>query len=200
MAVRRLHCFLGIMLGLFVLSHLAVHLTALAGPDVHMSALAFVRVVYRNRLVEPLLLGGFAIQIALGVRLAASRWAKARTWARVQIVSGAALAAFVVIHSSAALIARRAGLDTNFYWASGTLLHPVLKFGFYPYYLAAVIAVFAHMAAMARIRGAGRPAALAIVGVGVVVAGLIVAVFGGAFHRIEQPPQYRAFYDALIGG
>jgi hypothetical protein len=204
--IRLLHRVLGLCLALFVSSHLATHLTALGGADAHLAALKTVQKAYRNPVVEPILIAGLLLQIGLGVRLAVAHrrrptgdiWA-GEFWPRAQLWSGLYLAWFIVVHSSAALYTRLGfGLETNFYWASGTLLHPALQWLFYPYYTLAIAAVFTHAAAALR-RWSGRAAAGAVaLSAGSVVTLLIMLAFGGWLYPIATPAAYQAYYAALL--
>jgi len=84
MRVKQIHRFTAIILGLFILSHLTVHLFALGGIEAHLKALDSVQWVYRNPIGEALLVIAIAVQIFTGLkRLKAkrknrSRWAKAQ--------------------------------------------------------------------------------------------------------------------------
>lgn len=197
----RVHSITGMLILTFVALHLVVHLTALLGIAAHVRFLSVVQVVYRNPVVEPVLLLALALQIGIGIRFAISRWHSTRAdrWARVQLVSGLYLAFFVINHTGAALYARYgAALDTNFYWASGVLLHPVLRWYFYPYYGLAILAVFTHFAAAIWYRTRSvRAVRLAILS-GVGIAGLILLSFGGWLYPIATPDAYQRYYDGLI--
>lgn len=197
----RAHRFTGLVILIFVALHLAVHLTALAGITAHSKVLSLVQILYRNPVVEPLLLLAILVQIGIGIHFAVSRWrlTKGDRWGRLQLVSGLYLAFFVLNHTGAALYARHgAGLETNFFWASGVLLHPVLQWYFYPYYALAIIAVFTHAAAAVwfRTRSARRVRLVIASGVGIAVC--ILLSFGGWLYPIAIPGAYQRFYDGLI--
>jgi hypothetical protein len=196
----QLHRITAIILALFLASHLAVHLFALAGPDAHDAALTAIQWTYRHPVVEPLLLMALLFQIGLGLRLLWRRWrepGKSR-WAKLQLASGLYLTYFIINHSSAALITRSVGqLDTNFWWVSGPLLHPLLSWWFYPYYAFAVMAVTAHAGAALHFRGYDQPAKwVAASGVPVVLAYWLS--FGGWLFATPARADYRAFYDVLL--
>lgn len=147
--IRHFHRALAIVLLAFILLHLSTHLMAFWGPDAHSAMLKRVRPIYRGGWIERGLLAAFALQIVLGIRLLVYRWPDRghSLWSWLQIISGGIIAIFVVIHASAAVMARRSGIDTNFYWPAGTLVIAPLKYGFAPYYALAVSAVFVHLAA-----------------------------------------------------
>ena len=192
--VRRLkhaHRLLAIFLGLFIVSHLAIHLTALWGAETHKTVLSSIQGIYCNRFIEPVLLLAIAVQIYVGVRLYWRRRHLPRQtiWMRVQGLSGLYLALFLLIHSSAAIMTRHVfGLDTDFYWAAGTLNISPLKYGFAPYYFLAVVAFFTHIAAALSFRRDVNPWLPRIfIAAGVVIATVIVLTFGGAFYDINLP-------------
>jgi succinate dehydrogenase/fumarate reductase cytochrome b subunit len=199
--VRKLHFAAGLVLALFVFSHLAVHLTALGGASTHLSVLTFVQKAYRNPVVEPLLLAILLLQVGLGVRLAIANWKKrsADPWRRMQILSGIYLGWFIIVHAGAALYTRYGfGLDTNFYWASGTLIHPITRWIFYPYYTLAILAVFGHAAAAMRRRFSKAGAGRTMLATGAAVTLLIMLAFGGWLFPVTMPDAYRAYYDTLL--
>jgi hypothetical protein len=199
--VRKLHFAAGIVLALFVFSHLAVHLTALGGAATHLSTLTLVQQAYRNPVAEPLLLAILLLQVGLGVRLAVVNWKKRRrdVWARLQILSGIYLGWFIIVHAGAALYTRYGfGLETNFYWASGTLIHPITRWIFYPYYTLAILAVFTHAAAATRRWSGSAGAGRTMLATGAAVAVLIMLAFGGWLFPVAMPDSYRAYYDTLL--
>jgi hypothetical protein len=197
---RKLHMLIGGAIALFLLSHLTLNLFALGGPDAHNAALRSVQWLYRNPVIEPLLVAALLFQIGLGIRLAVRRMRETGKsgWARLQLASGFYLAYFIVNHTGAALYTRHFGqLDTNFWWVSGPLLHPVMQGFFYPYYALAVIAVCAHLGSILHFRGKDRLARLAIWGaVPVVMA--YWGSFGGWFYPVSLRADYRAYFDGLL--
>lgn len=197
---RKLHSITGLILALFIASHLLVHLFALAGPDAHNAALKAVQGAYRNPLVEPLLVAALLVQVGLGLRLVFRRWRAPNKpfWGKVQIASGLYLAYFIINHTTAALYTRYGGgLETNFWWVSGPLLHPLMRGFFYPYYALAVMAVGAHAGAVLHFRGRERMARAAAVS-GFVIAMAYWASFGGWLYPVAARADYRAYYDGLL--
>jgi len=103
MRVKQIHRFTAIILGLFILSHLTVHLFALGGIEAHLKALDSVQWVYRNPIGEALLVIAIAVQIFTGLkRLKAKRKNRSR-WAKAQVFSGLYLVMFLIIHTGAAI-------------------------------------------------------------------------------------------------
>ncbi|MBI1340527.1 hypothetical protein GC169_10030 [bacterium] len=200
MSLKWIHRCSAVVLGAFILSHLTVHLFALGGADAHAEALSRVQGVYRNPAGESLLVIAILVQIASGcLRLKAKPW---RGWSLAQAVSGVYLAAFLVLHTSAALLTQKVrGLETDFLWAAGSLAFSPIKFGFAVYYFLAVLAVFVHLAAAIRFAAPRvlRPLAWATPVAGAAVAAAIVAVFAGAFYPIVPSDEVAAYYVDYFG-
>jgi succinate dehydrogenase/fumarate reductase cytochrome b subunit len=171
-APRRLHRAAGAILAVFVAVHIANHLAALAGVDAHVRFMQKARLVYRQPVVEAVLLACVVLQAASGLRMVwAGRTRRHGVLARVQAASGAYVALFLAIHVSAVLAGRAGGLDTNFYFAAAGLhVWPFVLF-FAPYYFLAVAALFVHLGCALR-RGSAVVALSS--GAGVVVAALIL--------------------------
>jgi succinate dehydrogenase/fumarate reductase cytochrome b subunit len=172
-APRRLHRAVGGILAVFVAVHIANHLAALAGVDAHVRFMERARLVYRQPVVEAVLLACVVLQAASGLRMAwAGRTRRRGLLAWAQAASGAYVALFLAIHVGAVLVGRAGGLDTNFYFAAAGLhVWPFVLF-FAPYYFLAVAALFVHLGCALR---RGRVAVALSSGAGIVVAGLIVA-------------------------
>lgn len=188
-APRRLHRAAAGVLAVFLAVHIANHLAALGGVDVHVQFMERARRVYRQPVVETVLLLGVVLQALSGLRMVwTGRHRRRGALARLQAVSGAYLALFLVIHVTAVLAGRAiGGLDTNFYFAAAGLhVWPFVLF-FAPYYFLAVAALFVHVGCALR-RG---PALVAwMSGAGIVVAALIVAVLMGAMVPVAIPATY----------
>lgn len=201
-----LHRFFGAFLGLFIIVHLGVHVIAFWGPDAHANALGAVQGIYRNRFIEPLLIAAIIAQAIIGGRFA---WRRLREpskkfWQWAQILSGAYLAFFLIIHAGAALMTRHIfNLDTNFYWPAGTLNVNPFYFGFMPYYFLGVVAFFTHVAAAIHFSTGKIMVPRLIIGMGAAIALFIIAIFSGVFFEIVLPPEYAAYftnYRKLFGG
>ena len=65
--LRTLHASSALVIGLFLLLHIANHLVGLAGREDHIAFMTAIRPLYRNLVVEPVLLFLLAFQIVSGV-------------------------------------------------------------------------------------------------------------------------------------
>ncbi len=197
---RTIHRFSATVLGLFVMSHLAVHLSAILGVDTHIVSLNLVQSAYRSMVGETVLVIAILIQVATGARRL--RFQGIDGWARLQVISGCYLLFFLLLHTSAALYTHHIfNLETDFYWAAGSLHFTPIKYGFAIYYFAAVLAFFTHMAAAIHFGWNSAPTALkgGLVISGAVVGGLIVCAFAGVFYPIEISPEVEAYYQQNFG-
>lgn len=193
-----------LVVGTFVTVHLANHLVALAGVDAHVAFMHAARRVYRQPMVEALLLAAVGFQLVSGLAmLAGRRWPRAPL-ARLQAGAGLALAVFLLVHVGAVLGARSLlALDTSFYFAAaGFQVGPWVWF-FAPYYGLAVLAWFVHLGCAVQRRRRGAAGGLGFVGAaalaGAVVALLIVGCLAGLLIAVDVPAPYLAPYLAPWG-
>ena len=200
---RKLHRSAAVVVGLYVLVHLANHVAALRGVDAHIAFMRAVRQLTRVPAVEALLLACAALQAGSGLRLILRRRGQRRLlFDRLQAWSGAFLAFFLLVHVVSVLAGRAVlGLDTNFYYAAAGLQVRPYPLFFVPYYGLAVAALFVHLCCVLRRRlPAAWPLALrerlAWTGMaaGAMLAVLIVAAFSGIFYPIDLPPAYLATF------
>lgn len=198
MILRRIHRTTAFLLGLFLLAHIANHLIALAGVPAHIAAMDGLRTVYRNRFIEPLLLVAFLLQIVTGgTRLIAGWRARKGKIAWLQAATGAYLALFLLIHVSAVLSGRAAGVDTNFNFAAAGMHVPKLPWFFVPYYTLSVACLFTHLgcAGFWAMSDLGRPKAArnvlaSLAAAGTMIACIISATLAGQFVPVEIPMSY----------
>jgi hypothetical protein len=192
MAPRRLHRAAGAVLAVFLLVHVANHLAALAGVDAHIRFMDAARSVYRQPVVEAILLACVVLQAASGLRMLwAGRQRRRGLLPWLQAGSGAYVALFVAIHVGAVLAGRLTGLDTNFYFAAAGLhVWPFVLF-FVPYYFLAVAALFVHLGCALR---RGRAVVAGFSAVGSVIAGLIEATLMGYVVPVGIPARYLATF------
>lgn len=197
---RAIHRSSAIVLGLFVFSHLTVHLSAVLGASAHIAALKLVQVTYRNLIGEIVLVITIVIQITTGTRRL--RFKGIDGWSRLQVISGCYLLFFLLLHTSAALYTHHVfDLETDFYWAAGSLHFTPIKYGFAIYYFAAVLAFFTHIAAAIHFGWINAPIKLkhGIMTFGAVSGALIICSFAGIFYPIEITPGVEAYYQQNFG-
>ena len=200
MRARTIHRFTAFILITFVISHLSVHLTALFGPSAHQAALGFVQQPYRHPVGETILVAAIITQIITGFRRL--RFWNIWGWDLAQVISGGYLLIFLSAHTTAAVYTHNIfGLETDFYWAAGSMAFEPIKYGFAVYYLLAILAVFTHLGAAIHFAlpkaPNWAPYAMPVLGVG--VASCIIAALSGALYPIEIPDNVFAYYHANFG-
>ncbi len=142
----------GVMLGAFLLWHLANHVVAAWSLDQNKGAMEALRLWYRSDLVQPVLVALFAWQFASGLRLL---WAKlppaGDIYSSIQTATAAYLAIYIPSHLIAVFILGRwfLAVDTTFAWASGAptgLLLDPWNVRLIPHYSLAVLFLISHLA------------------------------------------------------
>ncbi len=202
MKLRSLHRASAIFIAAFACLHIGNHLAALAGIPLHIAFMAVARKLYRQPVVETLLLLCVSSQIASGLWFVTQGWKQRKggvAW--LQAISGALLALFLLVHVGAVLYGRAVlNLDTNFYFAAAGFFVPPNQFFFGPYYFVGVVAFFTHLGCAVYWHfqtSSPRTRVLAIalpMLVGVVVALLIVLSLAGKLQPVEVPAEYKATY------
>jgi len=200
---RKIHRIMASFLGLFILLHFGVHLSAFGGHEWHIKSLSVVQILYRNWLIEPILIIAILAQIYTGVGFIRRRLRLRRktVWHWAQIISGGYIAFFMLNHMAAALMAQYIfALDTNFYWAAGTLTVYPLMYFFAPYYFLGVLSLFVHLACVLHFKGRKMAGAIAAFGAGL---GMVILLpFTGWLFEINLPAahqDYFANYLQLLG-
>lgn len=201
--LHRFHRASACIIGAYMLVHLINHLLAIHSVEAHMAFMEAFRQLYRQPVVEFLLLGCVLFQIASGLYFIKNRWGRRDGFfERLQAVSGAYLAYFLLVHVGAVLFGRVVlELDTNFYFAAAGIHAPLYRWYFLPYYFLAVVAFFGHVACAVHwlTRNRFSPeirnrCGYAALGIGISVAALIVTAFSGGFQPVEVPTAYMATY------
>ncbi|MEO1658772.1 MAG: hypothetical protein AAFR65_13745 [Pseudomonadota bacterium] len=190
---------------LFVVTHLGAHLWGARGPEAHARALGLFQSVYRQPLVEPLLILAFLFQVSTGVRRVLLRWRETDKglWGWAQIISGLFIGFFVLAHTSAALATRHfAHVETNFYWPAGSLTVTPIKYAFAPYYAFAIMAIFTHVAAAIHFAAPGRWrwSKPLLISIGLFITGAILLIYSGGLFPIELPEDHKAYFDSITSG
>ncbi|TAE41862.1 MAG: hypothetical protein EAZ70_09415 [Runella slithyformis] len=195
MKPKRVHYWSGLILALFAGFHLLNHLAVLSGPEAHLATMEVLRKVYRNLVVEWMLLVAVFLQIATGLRQAYQKGLKQAGWAKYQVWSGLYLAVFFLIHVSAVMMGRFVlKVDTNLYFgAAGLNIFPFNLF-FVPYYSLAIMAFFTHIASIhaqkSKAIGAANQAKI-IVAIGLITTILIVLGMTDFARGLFIPPTYK---------
>lgn len=195
------HRMLAAFLLIFIAVHFSSHFAAIGGIAAQSATRQATSAIYQFPLIELALVAGLGAQVVLGIVLLRriARRKRKGGWHWLQFASGAYLAVFIVNHTAAALITRLiVGLDTSFHWAAGTLVLAPLKYGFAPYYVLAVTALWTHLLAASQVRRAARWHAPALV-LGPLAGCAIVAAYGGAFYPVELPRDYREYFSFYPG-
>lgn len=195
------HRTLAAFLLVFIAVHFATHFAATQSIAAQASIRQSASAIYQFPPVEVALVTAFLAQVVLGIRLLRQIAKRKRkdVWHHLQFWSGIYLAIFIVIHTAAAVITRLLiGIDTNFYWAAGTLVLTPLKYGFTPYYILAVSALFTHALAALHYR---RPARwhVAALAIGPLVGCIFVAAYGGGLYEVELPRDYLEYFAHYLG-
>lgn len=189
------------LLAVFLAMHFANHAVLFRGIERHIAVMESLRTVYRQPVIETVLLALFAIQIALGVALVRRRGRPRGGWAWAQVASGVIIALFLVQHVGAALMARWQFPDmgTDAWWAASVVSGPPFVWYFAPYYVLGVWAVFVHIAAALRFHVWPAPPPMAsrvLPALGLVFAlGVVLGLMAGASDGL--PPENRAYLDSF---
>jgi hypothetical protein len=151
---RHVHASSAIVLGVFVMAHVFNHSLAIVSLGTHTAVLHVLRLVYRQRIGEIILVTAVVVQVCTGLTMV---WKyalrRASPLRNLQLVSGLYLAVFLVSHLIAVFTIRQHGMDSDFAWASHApagLLGGLSTVSLLPRYSLAVLAVFVHLACQAR--------------------------------------------------
>lgn len=180
------------ILGLFIVPHLGNHLTGFVSGADHIGVMKLVRLVYRNAVIEPLLITLIAFQIMSGFILVRRRLNRTNDFfGTLQTMTGIYVGCYFLGHMTAVFSARGAGTDTNWNWLTsddkGLLFH-LSSFSLAGHYWVGPIAIVTHVACGLRMvmlehgvaeRGATR-AAWTLIGLGVAGSSVILAGLLGA--------------------
>lgn len=145
--LRPLHLVSGLLIGSFLVAHIANHIAMFWGAAAHIATMDAIRPFYRNVFAETVLMAALVFQLGSGLRLIWRRRKEPKsTLGKIQMASGIALALFIMNHVGAVWAGRLLfGLDTNYHFAAAGF-HAGLAVFFIPYYFLGVCAFFAHAA------------------------------------------------------
>lgn len=150
MITKKLHYLSGLTLAIFISLHLFNHFYSVFGVERHIALMDSLRLLYRNIIVETILLFLVLSQIVSGIKLFfIIRKKTSSLFEKIHIWSGLYIAIFLVIHVSAVMAGRFIlQIDTNFYFGvAGLNTFPINLF-FVPYYALAIISFFGHIASI----------------------------------------------------
>lgn len=150
MTIKRIHFISGLLISIFVGMHLLNHLSSILGVEKHIEMMNKLRFIYRNVIVESILMLAVLVQIVSGLKLFSSaRKTASSLFDKLHIWTGLYLAAFFIIHVSAIFVGRLIlQLDTNFYFGVAGLNSFPANLFFIPYYALAILSFFGHIAAI----------------------------------------------------
>src|SRR5581483_8753357 len=135
---------------LFAGPHIVNHVAGFWNGPVHIAIMNVVRRVYRDDIVQPLLLALIGFQILSGTALV-RRWMRMPSdfFGTVQTMCGVYVGVYFLAHMTAVFAARHAGVDTNWSWLTrpnDSLLVSLLKLRLIAHYWVGPIAIVAHVA------------------------------------------------------
>jgi hypothetical protein len=171
---------------IFLTLHIANHLTFPAGEGTYNAVMKAFRHVYRNDILQPLVIALFLFQVGTGLffvwRLTAAPSDRFRTF---QIASGVYLAFYVLGHMDSVFIFARTylGIDTGWDFATGAptgIIKDPWNIRLLPHYWLGAFFVLAHLAAGARAvmmaHGVSKALADRLMVGGAVLSGLVATV------------------------
>ncbi len=202
--MKRIHFFSGLTITIFIGLHLTNHFVSIFGIQAHLDLMDKLRIVYRNVIVESILLIAVFVQIISGINLFFSkRKRNNKFYDKLQIWSGLYLAFFLLIHVGAVLGGRYVlNLDTNFYFGAAGLNTFPFNLFFIPYYGLAIMAFFGHIASIHFLKMKTKLFGLTIeqqskfiLLKGIILTILILYGMTNGFNGVEIPEAY----DVMIG-
>jgi hypothetical protein len=140
----------GLILLLFVLPHIANHIVGFWSGTAHIELMKAVRYVYRDDIVQPLLLALIGFQILSGTALLRRRLTMPSDFlGTLQTMCGAYIGIYFLAHMTAVFAARYAGTDTNWNWLTNndtTMLVSLSSLRLIAHYWVGPIAIITHLA------------------------------------------------------
>ena len=201
--IKSLHRISGIIIAIFAAAHLFNHGMAWYGIETHREIMETLRNIYRQPVVEIVLLLCFGFQVYSGIRqaMALRKVPHLSLNDRLQMFAGWGFAFFIVQHIGAVVGQRLYfGTDTDFYFAARVVLEAPFKYYFVPYYFLGIMALGIHVAATHRKKIAGMVSdkqakfhALVISALAFFTAMLILYVFMGGRYVIVMPKVYEVY-------
>ena len=172
---------------LFVGPHIANHLTGFWSGSLHADIMNAARHVYRDDIVQPILLALIGFQVLSGIVLVRRKTRMPNDlFGTVQTMSGAYIGVYFFAHMTAVFAARHAGIDTNWTWLTrynNSLLGSLSNLRLIAHYWVGPIAIVTHAACGLRAvllqhdvsMATTNRLALALIALAVVASSLIIA-------------------------
>jgi hypothetical protein len=171
---------------LFVGPHIVNHVAGFWNGPTHIEIMNAVRHLYRDDIVQPMLLALIGFQILSGTALVRRRMRMPSDWlGTVQTMSGVYVGVYFLAHMTAVFAARHAGTDTNWTWLTrpnNSMLVSLSSLRLIAHYWVGPVAIVAHVACglrMVLLQHDTSPAtanrlALALITAGVVASSVIL--------------------------
>jgi succinate dehydrogenase/fumarate reductase cytochrome b subunit len=171
---------------LFVGPHIVNHVAGFWSGPIHIAVMNAVRRVYRDDIVQPMLLGLIGFQILSGTALVRRRIGMPSDLLdTLQTMSGVYVGVYFLAHMTAVFAARYTGTDTNWNWLTrphDSMLVSLSSLRLIAHYWVGPIAIVAHVACGLRMvllqrdisLAAANRLVLALIAVGVVASSVIV--------------------------
>jgi hypothetical protein len=172
---------------LFVGPHIGNHLAGFWSGSVHIEIMNAARRVYRDEIVQPILLALIGFQILSGTVLVRRKIRMpSDIFGTVQTMCGAYIGVYFLAHMTAVFAARYADVDTNWTWLTrpnNSMLSSLSNLRLIAHYWVGPIAIVAHVACGLRVvllehdisPATANRLALALITLGVVASSLILA-------------------------
>lgn len=152
--LKKVHFITGITISLFIVTHLLNQLSIIFGEEFYQSFMTATRLVYRNILVETILLLAVLLQVFSGAKLLGKKWKRQlNSYDKFFVYSGLYLSFFLLAHVAAVMVTRFVlEQDTNLYFGTAVLNAFPYVLLFAPYYGMAIIAFITHLACIYRVK------------------------------------------------
>jgi hypothetical protein len=135
---------------LFIGPHIVNHVAGFWNGPAHIELMKAVRHVYRDDIVQPMLLALIGFQILSGTALVRRRMSTPSDFmGTVQTMSGVFVGVYILAHATAVFVARDAGTDTNWSWLTrpnDSMLVSLSTLRLIAHYWIGPIAIVAHVA------------------------------------------------------
>ena len=194
--MKTLHRIAALLLLLFVLVHIGNHVAAAIGPKTYNAYLATARIVYRNPIVEPLLIALIGAQAITGFSLiikSFQRDEKRSLASWFEIFSAVGFVIFIIIHLSAIAVTRfYFEVQTDFYWVAEMFRAGALQPFIIGFHFLGIMTVTIHAGIGLKymfdgigLGKIGRTAAVTLIVAGFAASVIALSAYSGQFYPIE---------------